>query len=57
MGMKIVLLKTIGDLDLKENKETIITLFEDSNEDVAKQAVTSAKKMKLAEATNPLLEK
>ncbi|MCW7493949.1 HEAT repeat domain-containing protein [Leptospira sp. 2 VSF19] len=57
MGMKIVLLKTIGDLDLKENKETIISLFEDVNEDVAKQAVTSAKKMKLAEATSPLLEK
>ncbi|MCG6151867.1 HEAT repeat domain-containing protein [Leptospira bandrabouensis] len=57
MGMKIVLLKTIGDLDLKENKDTIIGLFEDSNEDVAKQAVTSAKKMKLAEATSPLLEK
>ncbi|TGK85378.1 HEAT repeat domain-containing protein [Leptospira bourretii] len=57
MGMKIVLLKTIGDLDLKENKDSIIGLFEDVNEDVAKQAVTSAKKMKLAEATNPLLEK
>ncbi|TGL46170.1 HEAT repeat domain-containing protein [Leptospira meyeri] len=57
MGMKIVLLKTIGDLDLKENKDTIIGLFEDANEDVAKQAVTSAKKMKLAEATSPLLEK
>ncbi|WP_232420845.1 HEAT repeat domain-containing protein [Leptospira vanthielii] len=57
MGMKIVLLKTIGDLDLKENKDTIITFFEDPNEDVAKQAVNSAKKMKLAEATNPLLEK
>ncbi|WP_244934801.1 HEAT repeat domain-containing protein [Leptospira jelokensis] len=57
MGMKIVLLKTVGDLDLKENHETIISLFEDTNEDVNKQAVTSAKKMKLTEATSPLLEK
>lgn len=57
MGMKIVLLKTVGDLNLNENHETIISLFEDNNEDVTKQAVTSAKKMKLSEATSPLLEK
>lgn len=57
MGMKIALLRTVGELDLKENKDVVISLFEDSNEDVAKQAVTTAKKMKLSEATSPLIEK
>ncbi|MDF3819294.1 HEAT repeat domain-containing protein [Leptospira sp. 96542] len=57
MGMKIAILKTVGDLGLKENSETILSLFEDSNEDVAKQAVNTAKKLGLTEATPPLLEK
>jgi len=57
LGMKISLLKTVGDLGLKENKDAIIGFFEDTNEDVAKQAVTTAKKLKLPEATDPLFEK
>ncbi len=57
LGMKVVMLRTISELGLAENKDTIISLFEDPNEDVSKQAVSTAKKLKIAEAVPPLIEK
>lgn len=57
MGMKINFLRLISELNLSLDKEIIIQLFEDPNEDVAKQAITTAKKLKLAEAVPPLIEK
>jgi HEAT repeat protein len=57
LGMKIVILRTIAELSLVEYKDSVILLFDDPNEDVAKQAVTTAKKLKLQEAVSPLIEK
>lgn len=57
LGMKVVMLRTVSELGLSENKATIISLFEDPNEDVSKQAVSTAKKLKLTEAVSPLIEK
>jgi len=57
LGMKVVMLRTVSELGLSENKATIISLFEDPNEDVSKQAVSTAKKLKLTEAVAPLIEK
>jgi HEAT repeat protein len=57
LGMKIVILRTIAELGLVQYKDSVILLFEDPNEDVSKQAVTTAKKLKLADAVSPLVEK
>jgi len=56
-GMKIVILRTLAELEITEYKDSVILLFEDQNEDVTKQAVTTAKRLKLAEAVGPLVEK
>jgi HEAT repeat protein len=57
LGMKVVILRTIAELGLVEYKDSVILLFDDANEDVSKQAVTTAKKLKLPEAVGPLIEK
>lgn len=57
LGMKVVILRTIAELQLSEYKDSVILLFEDPNEDVTKQAVTTAKRLKIPEAVPPLVEK
>lgn len=57
LGMKIVILRTIAELEISDYKESVVLLFDDPNEDVSKQAVTTAKKLKLPEAVPPLIEK
>ncbi|WP_246047178.1 HEAT repeat domain-containing protein [Leptospira ognonensis] len=57
LGMKVVILRTIAELQLSEYKDSVILLFEDPNEDVTKQAVTTAKRLKIPEAVPPLIEK
>ncbi len=57
LGMKIVILRTVSELNLVEYKDSVILLFDDPNEDVSKQAVSTAKKLKLQDAVPPLIEK
>lgn len=57
MGMKINFLRLIAELNLTLDNEGVLQHFDDPNEDVAKQAILTAKKLKIAEAVPPLLEK
>ncbi|WP_244594355.1 HEAT repeat domain-containing protein [Leptospira ryugenii] len=57
IGVKIVVLRTVGELNLHQFGDLVIRLFEDPNEDVTKQAISTAKKLKLTTAVGPLIEK
>lgn len=57
MGMKIAFLRAFGEIQFELSYPVILLFFDDTSDEVSRQAIMSARKLKIPEAQPPLSEK